>query len=86
MGYDLLNAVRSIFHDLIPLPFFLTGVDAIRPPINLTVQFLEPLLVPGQVIITFWETVTKDGGRGLHFQMEQHANSVTYVDGLICRT
>ncbi|CAL8297117.1 unnamed protein product [Gadus morhua 'NCC'] len=24
------------------------GVDAIRPPINLTVQFLEPLLVPGQ--------------------------------------
>ncbi|CAL8329010.1 unnamed protein product [Arctogadus glacialis] len=59
------------------------GVDAIRPPINLTVQFLEPLLVPGQVIITFWETVTKDGGRGLRFQMEQHANSVTYVDGLI---
>jgi hypothetical protein len=43
-------------------------------------------LVPGQVIITFWETVTKDGGRGLRFQMEQHANSVTYVDGLICRT
>ncbi|CAL8346308.1 unnamed protein product [Lota lota] len=62
------------------------GVNAIRPPINLTVRFLEPLLVPGQVIITFWETVTEDGGRGLRFQMEQHANSVTHVDGLICRT
>ncbi|KAJ3604601.1 hypothetical protein NHX12_029341 [Muraenolepis orangiensis] len=63
------------------------GVDAIRPPVDLTVRFLEPLSVPGQVIITFWETAPEDGGSGLHFQMEQHAtNSVIHVEGFICRT
>ncbi|KAG7268470.1 hypothetical protein CRUP_016904 [Coryphaenoides rupestris] len=62
------------------------GVDAVTPPVKLTVRFLEPLPVPGQAVITFWETAPEDGGRNLHFQMEQHANSVTLLDGFLCRT
>ncbi|KAE8291658.1 Immediate early response 3-interacting protein 1 [Larimichthys crocea] len=37
------------------------GVGVITAPVNITVQFMEPLLVPGRVTIKFWE-MTKNWG------------------------
>ncbi|KAM4616588.1 uncharacterized protein ACJ7VT_009432 isoform 1-T1 [Polymixia lowei] len=65
------------------------GVEAIRAPISVTVQFKEPLLVPGKVLINFGDTAQEDGqssGQDLRFQMEQYRTSVAHMAGLICRT
>ncbi|XP_022068505.2 uncharacterized protein si:ch211-12e13.1 isoform X2 [Acanthochromis polyacanthus] len=65
------------------------GVDIITAPVSISVQFKEPLLVPGKVTISFWEEV-KDGAqssaRGLNFHMEEQAGSMSHILGLISRS
>ncbi|TMS03124.1 hypothetical protein E3U43_000013 [Larimichthys crocea] len=62
------------------------GVGVITAPVNITVQFMEPLLVPGRVTIKFWE-MTKNWGqcspRGLSFHMLQHGSNITHIMGVI---
>ncbi|XP_070760576.1 uncharacterized protein [Enoplosus armatus] len=64
------------------------GVGVITAPIDVTAQFKEPLLAPGQVTIKFWET-TKSGGqssaRGLSFLMQQHGSGISHMTGSISR-
>lgn len=65
------------------------GVGVITAPINVTVQFLEPLLMPGRVSLKFWGT-TKDEGpssaQGLSFHMQQHGSNISHVMGFISRS
>lgn len=65
------------------------GVEVITAPINITAQYLEPLMVPGKVTVTFWEN-SKDQNRssapGLRFHMQQHGSNRTHVKGLIFRS
>lgn len=58
------------------------GVEVITAPVSITAQFKEPLLVPGKVMIKFWET-DKNGdqspSQGISFHMEQHGNKISVV-------
>ncbi|XP_026198098.1 uncharacterized protein si:ch211-12e13.1 [Anabas testudineus] len=63
------------------------GVGVIAAPINVTAQFKEPLLVPGKVMISFWETDKigdQSSSQGVSFHMEQHESRISVV-GLISR-
>ncbi|XP_071378174.1 uncharacterized protein [Centroberyx affinis] len=65
------------------------GVKSITAPINVAVQFKEPLSAPGKVVITFWETpAEKDqsSAQSISFHMEQHGSRVAHMVGFICRT
>lgn len=65
-----------------------SGVEVITAPLSVTAQFKEPLLVPGKVMMKFWET-DKNGdqssSQGVNFIMEQHGTRNTVV-GLISRS
>ncbi|XP_022612056.1 uncharacterized protein LOC111229842 isoform X2 [Seriola dumerili] len=64
------------------------GVEVITAPVNVTARFEEPLLVPGKVVIRFWEK-TENGGQssaqGLSFHMQQHETNRSHLVGLISR-
>ncbi|XP_074493308.1 uncharacterized protein LOC141768817 isoform X1 [Sebastes fasciatus] len=64
------------------------GVGVITAPVNITVQFKEPLSVPGRVTIQLRET-TQNGGhspaQGLSFYMQQHGSNISHMMGLISR-
>lgn len=65
------------------------GVEVITAPISITAQFEEPLLVPGRVMIRFWETTVNGGpgsAQGLSFRMQQHGSSTSHVKGLISKS
>ncbi|CAK6959548.1 uncharacterized protein si:ch211-12e13.1 [Scomber scombrus] len=61
------------------------GVGVITAPVNITVQFKEPLLIPGKVTIKFWDVI-KNEGRGLNFYMQRHGSSTSYIAGVISRS
>ncbi|KAM4577037.1 uncharacterized protein PAE49_006935 isoform 1-T1 [Odontesthes bonariensis] len=65
------------------------GVEVITAPVNITAHFKEPLLVPGEVVIRFWEK-NKDVGQSfakeLAFHMEQRGCSISHMVGLISRS
>ncbi|XP_023253388.1 uncharacterized protein LOC111647922 isoform X2 [Seriola lalandi dorsalis] len=64
------------------------GVEVITAPVNVTARFEEPLLVPGKVVIRFWEK-TENGGQssaqGLGFHMQQLGTNRSHLVGLISR-
>ncbi|XP_034452516.1 uncharacterized protein si:ch211-12e13.1 [Hippoglossus hippoglossus] len=65
------------------------GVEVITAPINVTVQFREPLLVPGKVVIRFWEMTKKRGqhfAEGLSFHMQQPGSNISHVVGMISKS
>nr|XP_019949261.1 PREDICTED: uncharacterized protein LOC109633679 isoform X1 [Paralichthys olivaceus] len=65
------------------------GVEVITAPINVTVQFKEPLLVPGKVVIRFWEMTTNRGqscAEGLSFHMQQPGSNISHVVGRISKS
>lgn len=65
------------------------GVEVITAPINITAQFKEPLLVPGRVTITFWETTrngSQSSARGLSFHMQQHGSNISHLMGFISKS
>lgn len=67
-----------------------SGVGVITAPVNVTARFKEPLLVPGRVTITFWETTKHQGqsssAQGLGFHMQQHGGHISHMMGLISRS
>lgn len=65
------------------------GVEVITAPVNVTAQFKEPLLIPGNVTIRFWEANqngSQSSAQSLCFHMEQQGHSVPHIEGLISRS
>ncbi|XP_061585745.1 uncharacterized protein si:ch211-12e13.1 [Cololabis saira] len=64
------------------------GVEVITAPVNVTAQFMEPLLAPGKVRIRFWDQ-PRDVGQScatdLSFSMEQRGRRTLQVVGRISR-
>ncbi|XP_056274301.1 uncharacterized protein si:ch211-12e13.1 isoform X2 [Pseudoliparis swirei] len=62
------------------------GVGVITAPVNVTVQFKEPLLVPGRVTIKLWEkNGDQSGTQDLIFHMQQHGSNTSHMMGVISR-
>ncbi|XP_008285277.1 uncharacterized protein LOC103361061 isoform X2 [Stegastes partitus] len=64
------------------------GVEVITAPVHISVQFIEPLLVPGKVTIRFWEAAkdaAQSSARSVTFHMEQQGRSISHMVGLISR-
>nr|XP_043881124.1 uncharacterized protein si:ch211-12e13.1 isoform X1 [Solea senegalensis] len=63
------------------------GVDVVTAPVEVMVQFQEPVPVPGRVTIRFWEML-RDAGQSsaLSFHMQQPGGNMTHMTGMICRS
>ncbi|XP_070690287.1 uncharacterized protein [Pempheris klunzingeri] len=64
------------------------GVGDITAPVNIMAQFEEPLLVPGRVMIRFWETTKTEGqssAQCLSFHRQQHGSNTPHMMGWISR-
>ncbi|XP_041854634.1 uncharacterized protein si:ch211-12e13.1 isoform X2 [Melanotaenia boesemani] len=64
------------------------GVDVVTAPVNVTAHFKDPLVVPGKVLLRFWDetkNVGQSSGKNLSFQMEQQGHNICHIVGLISR-
>lgn len=64
------------------------GVGVITAPVKVSAQFKEPLLLPGRVTISFWETTGNEGEfppNVLAFNMQRHGGNTSHVTGFITR-
>ncbi|KAI4798665.1 hypothetical protein KUCAC02_020575 [Chaenocephalus aceratus] len=63
-------------------------VGVVTAPVKVSAQFKEPLLLPGRVTISFWETTGNEGEfppNVLAFNMQRHGGNTSHVTGFITR-
>ncbi|XP_063754315.1 uncharacterized protein si:ch211-12e13.1 [Eleginops maclovinus] len=64
------------------------GVGVVTAPVKVSADFKDPLLIPGRVTISFWETTgneSKFPPNGVGFNMQQHGRNTSHVTGFISR-
>ncbi|XP_017270076.1 uncharacterized protein si:ch211-12e13.1 isoform X2 [Kryptolebias marmoratus] len=65
------------------------GVGVITAPVSITAQFKEPLLLPGKVLITFWEVIKnmdQASPKELRFHVQQPGHNFPHMLGRISRS
>lgn len=65
-----------------------SGVRVVTAPVSVTAHFKEPLLVPGKVLITFWEAIRdneQSAAEELRFHVQQPGQRVSHMVGRVSR-